>query len=84
MLTSGTTGVSKGVMVCDKHAITQGREAAEAYGIRSDDVMFTCLPLFHANAQWSTTLAAMISGARVAISRRFSASRFWREASSPR
>lgn len=80
MLTSGTTGVSKGVMVTDKHAITQGREAAEAYGIRSDDVMYTCLPLFHANAGWSTTLAALQSGARVAVARRFSASRFWQEA----
>jgi crotonobetaine/carnitine-CoA ligase len=79
MLTSGTTGVSKGVMLCDKHTITHGREAAEAYGIRSDDVMYTCLPLFHANAQWSTVLAAMHAGARVVLSRRFSASRFWTE-----
>lgn len=77
MLTSGTTGVSKGVMVSDKHCITHGREAAEAYGITSSDVMYTCLPLFHANAQWATVLAAMSAGARVAISRRFSASRFW-------
>ncbi len=80
MLTSGTTGVSKGVMVCDKHAITQGREAAEAYGIQSDDVMFTCLPLFHANAAWSTVLAALQSGAKVALSRRFSARKFWKDA----
>ena len=80
MLTSGTTGVSKGVMVCDKHAITQGREAAEAYGIQSDDVMYTCLPLFHANAAWSTVLAALQAGAKVALSRRFSARRFWKDA----
>jgi crotonobetaine/carnitine-CoA ligase len=79
LLTSGTTGVSKGVMVSDKHAITHGREAAEAYGIRAGDVMYTCLPLFHGNAQWSTVLAALHSGARVALSRRFSASRFWTE-----
>jgi carnitine-CoA ligase len=79
MLTSGTTGVSKGVMVSDKHCITHGREAAEAYGITSSDVMYSCLPLFHANAQWATVLAAMSAGARVAISRRFSASRFWLE-----
>ncbi|MES2999582.1 MAG: AMP-binding protein [Pseudomonadota bacterium] len=77
MLTSGTTGVSKGVMVSDKHCITHGREASEAYGITAVDVMYTCLPLFHANAQWATVLCAMSAGARVVISRRFSASRFW-------
>lgn len=80
MLTSGTTGVSKGVMVSDKHCITQGREAAEAYGIGSADVMFTCLPLFHANAAWSSLLCAMSACAQVKLSRRFSARRFWAEA----
>lgn len=79
MLTSGTTGVSKGVMCSDKHAITHGREAAEAYGIVSSDVMYTCLPLFHGNAGWATVLCAMSAGARVALSKRFSASRFWTE-----
>jgi crotonobetaine/carnitine-CoA ligase len=79
MLTSGTTGVSKGVMVSDKHCITHGREAVEAYGIGSGDVMFTCLPLFHGNAAWATVLCAMSACAQVAVSRRFSASRFWGE-----
>jgi crotonobetaine/carnitine-CoA ligase len=77
MLTSGTTGVSKGVMCSDKHAITHGREAAEAYGISSSDVMYTCLPLFHGNAGWATVLCAMSACASVAISKRFSASKFW-------
>ena len=82
MMTSGTTGVSKGVMVGDKHAITHGWEAAEAYGITSTDVMYTCLPLFHGNAGWATVLCAMCAGARVALARRFSASRFWEEVTS--
>jgi crotonobetaine/carnitine-CoA ligase len=80
MLTSGTTGVSKGVMVSDKHCITQGREAAEAYGIGTADVMYTCLPLFHANAAWSSLLAALTACAQVKLARRFSASRFWADA----
>ena len=34
-------------------------------------------PLFHANAKYMTVTAAMVSGAKVVIDRRFSASRFW-------
>ncbi len=79
IMTSGTTGVSKGVMVSDKHAITHGREAAEAYGITSSDILYTCLPLFHGNAAWASFLCALSAGARVVISKRFSASRFWDE-----
>ena len=79
MMTSGTTGVSKGVMCTDKQAIFHGREAAEAFGIGSNDVMYTCLPLFHGNAGWATVLCAMTACAQVALGKRFSASRFWQE-----
>ncbi|QAA94621.1 AMP-binding protein [Pollutimonas thiosulfatoxidans] len=79
LLTSGTTGVSKGVMVSDKHCIYHGREAAQAYGMTSADVMYTCLPLFHGNAEWATVLCALSAGASVAVSKRFSASRFWEQ-----
>ena len=79
MFTSGTTGVSKGVMVSERHMVMQGREVTEAFGLDSTDAMFTCLPLFHGNAQMSTVMAALVAGAQVALSRRFSASRFWDE-----
>ena len=41
------------------------------------DVLFTMFPLFHANAKYTTVVAALIAGARTVIHRRFSASRFW-------
>lgn len=80
MYTSGTTGPSKGVMTPHLHNLTQGFEAAEALRIGVRDVLYTCMPMFHGNAQWATVLNALYAGATVALGERFSASRFWDEA----
>jgi len=79
MYTSGTTGRSKGVVTPHLHNLTQGYEAAQALRIGSRDVLYTCLPMFHGNAQWATVLNALQAGAAVALGERFSASRFWDE-----
>jgi carnitine-CoA ligase len=47
--------------------------------IKSDDIYFTPLPLFHANAMFLTITFSMAAKATVALSRKFSASRFWEE-----
>src|SRR5437868_6213598 len=49
MYTSGTTGPSKGVISPHSQAHGVGRSLAQNYGYRGDDVVFTCLPLFHGN-----------------------------------
>lgn len=77
MYTSGTTGRSKGVMTPHLHNLTQGLEASHALRITSNDVLYTCMPLFHGNAQWATVMNALNAGATVALGERFSASRFW-------
>jgi len=77
--TSGTTGPSKGSMLTQAAALTYGTSAAEAQGYRSSDIFYTCLPLFHNNALLAATAAALVCGASVALSRRFSVSRFWGE-----
>lgn len=79
MYTSGTTGRSKGVMIPQASVLTQAMAVAEAGGYGPDDVLYTCLPLFHANAWWCSCLPALLSDAAVAVSRRFSVSRFWDE-----
>ena len=79
MYTSGTTGRSKGVLVPHAHSVTMGAEATHAFRITSQDVLYTCMPLFHGNAQWATVLNALSAGATVALGERFSASRFWDE-----
>lgn len=77
MYTSGTTGPSKGVLCTHSQELTGGLFMAEQMGYMESDVLYTCLPLFHANALRITVNAALWSGATVALARRFSASRFW-------
>lgn len=77
--TSGTTGPSKGSMLSHAAALTYGTSAAEAQGYRESDIFYVCLPLFHNNALLAATGAALVCGASVVLSRRFSVSRFWGE-----
>jgi len=77
--TSGTTGPSKGSMLPHAAALTYGTSAAEAQGYRASDIFYVCLPLFHNNALLAATGAALVCGASVVLSRRFSVSRFWDE-----
>ena len=79
MYTSGTTGPSKGVMCPHSQGHAVGRALAVDYGYRPDDVLYTCLPLFHGNAIWYTCYAALWADAAIALSPRFSATRFWEE-----
>ena len=79
LYTSGTTGASKGV--CCPHAqfFWWGVHTAEHLGVNERDTLFTVLPLFHTNAL-NTFFQALLTGARLHLGTRFSASRFWAEA----
>jgi crotonobetaine/carnitine-CoA ligase len=77
--TSGTTGPSKGSMLPQAAALTYGTSAAEAQGYKASDIFYVCLPLFHNNALLAATGAALVCGASVVLSRRFSVSKFWGE-----
>lgn len=79
MYTSGTTGPSKGVISPHSQAHGVGRSLALNFGYRPDDVLHTCLPLFHGNALWYSAYAALWADAALAVSPRFSASGFWDE-----
>lgn len=79
MYTSGTTGPSKGVISPHSQAHAVGRSLAQNYGYHGNDVIFTCLPLFHGNALWYSCYAAFWSDCTLAVSPRFSASTFWDE-----
>jgi crotonobetaine/carnitine-CoA ligase len=79
MYTSGTTGPSKGVVCPQSQGHAVGLQLSSIFGYRPDDVLFTCLPLFHANALWYTVYAALWADASVALSPGFSASRIWDE-----
>ncbi len=79
LYTSGTTGLPKAVVMRHGGFSFVGISLFAQLGYRPGDILFTCLPLFHANALFLTTMQGLYSGYPVALSRRFSASRFWDE-----
>ena len=79
MYTSGTTGLPKGVVTRHGDPLMGMAEAFSRSAYSPSDVFYTCLPLFHANALFVTTLAVIGSGASLALGQKFSASKFWDE-----
>ena len=75
--TSGTTGNPKGVQVTHLMYVAAGQGVAYWTHATSRDRFFTCLPYFHANAQYYSTMGTMAAGATLIVESRFSASRFW-------
>jgi crotonobetaine/carnitine-CoA ligase len=78
LYTSGTTGPSKGVIGPHAQVITFAMAICDLLKISKEDVLLTCLPLFHINA-WSAFFQAVLAGARYELAPRFSASSFWQE-----
>jgi crotonobetaine/carnitine-CoA ligase len=79
LFTSGTTGPSKGVVMSHHYYYHAARSIGSGMQVSETDVLYTCLPLFHVNAQVCTVLAAVLFDARVAMYEHFSASTFWNE-----
>ncbi|MCF8063442.1 MAG: AMP-binding protein [Deltaproteobacteria bacterium] len=77
MFTSGTTGPSKGSLMPQNYALFMGEVCMETCEYTEKDVLYNTLPLFHGNAQLLSTMPALMSGARMVLAERFSASRFW-------
>jgi carnitine-CoA ligase len=75
--TSGTTGPAKGCMEPHSMIHLSACEYIEAIRATPEDIFFTCLPLFHANARILCLYPALILGTKAVIYERFSASRFW-------
>ncbi|MCF8024506.1 MAG: ATP-dependent acyl-CoA ligase [Desulfobacteraceae bacterium] len=77
--TSGTTGPSKGVMMSQAHCYYFSWVVAENIGLKSIDVDYMCLPLFHVNARLMCSYACILAEAQVAMAPRFSLSAFWKD-----
>jgi crotonobetaine/carnitine-CoA ligase len=77
MYTSGTTSKPKGVMVSHANYLAAGGTVADAIELKEDDRQFVVLPLFHGNAQYYSTMSALLRGASIALMDRFSASQYF-------
>jgi len=87
MFTSGTTGRSKGVIKQNAADYFSARGLLEvirtlngtALADLETETFFSCLPLFHSNAQVLSAYPALVAGGRIAFVERFSSSQFWRQ-----
>ncbi|MBL4801785.1 MAG: AMP-binding protein [Emcibacter sp.] len=77
MFTSGTTGPSKGAVVPHNYQLVMAEIICGMAEYSDEDCLYNALPLFHGNAQTLSTMPALISGARMVLSKKFSATRFW-------
>ncbi|WP_339863388.1 AMP-binding protein [Paremcibacter congregatus] len=77
MFTSGTTGPSKGAVVPHNYQLVMAEIICGMAEYSEEDCLYNALPLFHGNAQTLSTMPALISGARMVLAKRFSASQFW-------
>jgi acyl-CoA synthetase (AMP-forming)/AMP-acid ligase II len=76
--TSGTTGMPKAANM-SYFRLTNVARAMGVLGwrMRPEDVIYSCLPLYHSNALLVAVGAAITHGATLALARRFSARGFW-------
>lgn len=81
LYTSGTTARPKGVLVTHANYIYAGETVAKAVGLRPADRHYVVLPLFHGNAQYYSTMSTLVTGASMALTARFSASRYFERCS---
>jgi len=79
MYTSGTSGRRKGVVYRFYNTAVKKLCFMGRIILNEDDICYTPLSLIHGNALFLTITTAMGAKAGVALSRKFSASRFWDE-----
>ncbi len=80
MFTSGTTSEPKGVELTQGNYHYVATVMSSVIGLEPTDRWFVTLPLFHANAQYYCIAPAIAVGAGVALTARFSASRWLAQA----
>ena len=77
LYTSGTTGPSKGVVLSHNANLHLARTVIGLMEYEAKDVLYTAFPLFHVNAKFTSVMTALLSGSRLVLDQRFSASAFW-------
>jgi crotonobetaine/carnitine-CoA ligase len=80
LYTSGTTSRPKAVMLTNANFIYGSEVFRAATGLRHEDHHLIALPLYHSAAQCHALWPSVIAGCSVSILSRFSASRFFEQA----
>ncbi len=76
LFTSGTTGLSKAVKCSQGRLARLGYQNSAKYHVGREDVCYCCMPLFHGNALMALWAPALVAGATVALTPKFTASGF--------
>lgn len=80
IFTSGTTGLPKAAVISWEKSWFGPYAYADANGVRSSDIMYSSMPLYHSTAAILGFLGTLQRGAAFAIGHKFSASTFWLQA----
>jgi fatty-acyl-CoA synthase len=75
--TSGTTGLPKAANVSHHRLMSWSHWFAGLMDIQTTDRLYDCLPMCHSAGGVAAIGAALVGGASVVVTEKFSASRFW-------
>lgn len=79
LYTSGTTGLSKGVMLPNRTALFNTKFSTRAATVTAEDVSYSFFPLFHVTGRSVGVTGAFWHGGTVFIRPGFSRSEFWED-----
>ncbi|KFO89810.1 Long-chain fatty acid transport protein 4, partial [Buceros rhinoceros silvestris] len=77
--TSGTTGLPKAAIVVNCRYFRMASLVFYGFRMRRDDVMYDCLPLYHAAGNIVGVGQCLLQGMTIVIRKKFSASHFWED-----
>ncbi|XP_048368122.1 long-chain fatty acid transport protein 4-like [Sphaerodactylus townsendi] len=75
--TSGTTGMPKAAIIVHCRYFRMATLVFNGFRMRPDDVVYDCLPLYHAAGNIVGIGQSLLHGMTVVIRKKFSASNFW-------
>lgn len=77
--TSGTTGIPKRVGLTHRLLVNGALHDAKSHDLSPQDTTLITMPMFHINAQVMSVLSTRVSGGRILVAPKFSATKFWQQ-----
>lgn len=73
MYTSGSTGVPKGVRQTHRNVVAEAEGVVEFYGVRADDHVLNCMPIFHVGGLQLASVPLLLRGGQITLMPRWDA-----------